>query len=204
MNDDLEKQKKNTLLNAIKRIKFGKSKEAAEIEDTKSEPSRQSVSWLYATSPIKREQVIFSVDGTTEEERHERIKAAVDVVKENTDIMDLYEGLSHKKILKQHSDGKKIYEIEIGGYSEIQLIPEPDNKLNPNAIKVVHSKIGEVGYVPTEECIRVKEFMDKNYDSEWKLLGGKHKCVEVDEQKGNKIVNTSIEPYGIEITLIEV
>lgn len=203
MNNDLEKVKKNTLLNAIKRMKFGKSKEMIETENSANTEPSQSVSWIYATSPIKRKQIVFRVDGTSEEDRHERIKAVVDGVKENTDIMDLYEGLSHKKILKQHSEGKKIYEIEMSGYSEIQLIPEPDNKLNPNAIKVFHKKIGEVGYVPAEDCIRVREFMDQSYDSEWKLRGGKHKCIEFDEQKG-KVVNTLVEPYGIEITLIEV
>ena len=64
---------------------------------------------------------------------------------------------------------------------EVELIPEPDNKYDPNAVKVV---IGghHIGYIPKEKCLEVLELLSSgriermSYD----LIGGKYKRVDED------------------------
>ena len=63
----------------------------------------------------------------------------------------------------------------------VELIPEPQNKHDKNAIKVVIA--GElVGYIPREECLQVKQILNH---SEIKYIsahisGGKYKVVNSD------------------------
>ena len=64
---------------------------------------------------------------------------------------------------------------------EVELVPEPDNKYDPNAVKVV---IGghHIGYIPKEKCLEVLELLSSgriermSYD----LIGGKYKRVDED------------------------
>lgn len=64
---------------------------------------------------------------------------------------------------------------------ELDLIPEPDCKYDPNAVKVV---IGghHIGYIPKEKCLEVLELLSSgriermSYD----LIGGKYKRVDED------------------------
>lgn len=64
---------------------------------------------------------------------------------------------------------------------ELELVPEPDCKYDPNAVKVV---IGghHIGYIPKEKCLEVLELLSSgriermSYD----LIGGKYKRVDED------------------------
>ena len=64
---------------------------------------------------------------------------------------------------------------------EVELVPEPDNKYDPNAVKVV---VGghHIGYIPKEKCLEVLELLSSgriermSYD----LIGGKYKRVDED------------------------
>lgn len=64
---------------------------------------------------------------------------------------------------------------------ELELVPEPDCKYDPNAVKVV---IGghHIGYIPREKCLEVLELLSSgriermSYD----LIGGKYKRVDED------------------------
>jgi len=123
------------------------------------------------------------------------------MVKGEKDINNLYEGLSNKEILERYSDKDKIYEVKIYGNYEIQLIPEPENRYDHNAIKVVHKEIGHVGYVPVVDCIKVKKALEDGYLIEWRLIGGKYKCIEYDSEKDKKVVRVNNNEYGIMMIL---
>lgn len=64
---------------------------------------------------------------------------------------------------------------------ELELVPEPDCKYDPNAVKVV---VGghHIGYIPKEKCLEVLELLSSgriermSYD----LIGGKYKRVDED------------------------
>ena len=143
-------------------------------------------------------EITFRVEGISDSIIQREIKS---MVKEEKDIDDLYEGLSNEEILEKYSDEEKIYEVRMSGDHEIQLIPEPENKYDPSAIKVVHEEIGHVGYVPTVDCKKVKKAIEDGYLIEWRLIGGKYKCIEYDSEKDKKVVRVNNNEYGIMIIL---
>ena len=90
-----------------------------------------------------------------------------------------------------------VYEADIYGYSEITLTTEPNNEYDPNAIKVMHKEIGHIGYVPKELTNRVKTALKNDCEIEWKLVGGKMKYIDYDEDK----VRTKTLNYGVIIDI---
>ncbi|MBX4271861.1 hypothetical protein [Clostridium estertheticum] len=148
--------------------------------------------------PIVKKEIRFRVAGTTYNGIQKNIKS---MVKEEKEISDPYEGLSNKDILEDYSDEDKIYEVDIFGSDEMQLIPEPENKFDPNAIKIVHEEIGDVGYVPAVDCKKVNKAIEGGYSMEWRLIGGKHKQIEYDDEKGKDVVKIITNTYGIMIIL---
>ncbi len=42
---------------------------------------------------------------------------------------------------------------------EVSFVLEPDNKFDPNAVKILKGDI-HLGYVPREQCVQVKELID--------------------------------------------
>lgn len=175
-----------------------KKTESSTIEPKKAE---QIVS-----SPIKQDflnpkkEIQFKVAGITYGNIQKNIKS---FTKEYKESEDLYEGWTNKDILEMYSDGDKIFELDIYGYSEIELIPEPENIHDPNAIKVIHEDIGQVGYVPAGKCKQVKKALEEKYTLDWRLLGGKYKYIEYDDDKDKDVVKTDNYDYGIQITLSE-
>ena len=54
------------------------------------------------------------------------------------------------------------------GSRNILLTPEPENKHDPNAVRVVFEGIGVVGYVPKERAIDIADVLSKNsYKLKW-------------------------------------
>ena len=51
-----------------------------------------------------------------------------------------------------------------GVYFDALLIPEPKNKYDPNAIKIVHKESGrKLGYIPADETDDVRQFVNNNF-----------------------------------------
>lgn len=72
--------------------------------------------------------------------------------------------------------GKKIYRYYFIN-EPVQLIPEPTNPHDPNAIKVVIANI-HVGYVPASECSNIKQFITSGaFSISAKINGGEYKMV---------------------------
>lgn len=72
--------------------------------------------------------------------------------------------------------GKKIYRYYFIN-EPVQLIPEPTNPHDSNAIKVVIANI-HVGYVPATECSLVKRYIEAGtYTYSAKINGGEYKMV---------------------------
>jgi len=145
-----------------------------------------------------KEEITFKVEGIFDGIIQREIKA---MVKEEKDIDYLYEGLSNEKILEKYSDKTKIYEVYMHGDHEIKLIPEPENKYDSTAIKVVHEEIGHVGYVPVVACKEVKKALEDGYLIEWRLIGGKYKCIRYNSEKHKKVVRVNNHEYGIMMIL---
>lgn len=159
--------------------------------------------WLYKRKPIKttkkkstrkkKNTYTFRVAGVTKDGRQSIIKKMVKDWKEfNED--DIYDGLKNSEI----EDYGKVYEVDIENWGKIDLIPEPDNEYDPNAIKVVHEEFGMLGYVPADETEKVKEIIKNDYKLNWKIVGGNYKYYDDYEDK----LKIETLTYGIEIRLI--
>lgn len=134
----------------------------------------------------------FNIAGVTKEGRQDIIKNIVSDWKEcNAD--DVYEGMKNKEIKNLDDD---VYEVNIEDWCDIELIPEPDNKYDPNAIKII-SDFGNLGYVPADSTKKVKSIMEKDYNLSWRLVGGKYKYYDEYEDK----IITETLTYGIEINM---
>ena len=56
------------------------------------------------------------------------------------------------------------------GIGKIKLVPEPDNKYDPNAIGIIFEDVGHIGYVPKELTESIAKFIDKdNFDVKWDI-----------------------------------
>lgn len=132
----------------------------------------------------------FNVAGTTFNNGQTKLKS---LAKEYLESNDAYDGYTNKEI----EENGLTYQASVGGGYEITLEPEPDNKYDKNAIKVIHDELGPIGYVPKESISKVKGIMNKNYRLEWDLIGGKVKEYDEDDEK---VVINELN-YGLSITL---
>lgn len=159
------------------------------IEDPKSKNNVSTNSTLnrFTNNEQKKENHFhFNVAGITK--NNDENKSIQKIIKEFVKIelefhgsCDKYEGMTNKEILEYGGD---VYEADIYGNSEeIILEPEPENPYDPKAIKVIHEEIGHVGYVPADWTNKVHSVLNKDYNIEWKLVGGKMKYVDYNEEK---------------------
>jgi hypothetical protein len=81
--------------------------------------------------------------------------------------------LPDSEFIKKIDPDKRIYRYK---YRKTmgQLIPEPTNQHDKNAIKVIVDNI-HVGYVPAERCLDIKKRMSKIEEIEVHISGGDYK-----------------------------
>lgn len=96
----------------------------------------------------------------------------------------------------------KINEYNLVEINTINLLPEPNNLYDSNAIKVIHKDIGHIGYIPKDCCVDVKNFIDTDKKIEFiiSFRGGKTKFVETDENLEDKVV-TEEKNYYVDLTI---
>lgn len=147
---------------------------------------------------IKRSKISFNVTGITKpndkgENPQQNIK---EFVKQYIEMNGYsYMDMTNKEILEH---GEDVYEVDIYGSDDISFKQEPDNPFDPSAIKVIHDEIGHVGYVPKDLTKKVWNIVSSEHDIEWKLVGGKFKYIDYEEDK----VKTKTNTYGISIELL--
>lgn len=88
--------------------------------------------------------------------------------------------LTKKEIEELYLDDDRIYEFDFT-VNKVELIEEPTNEYDPNAIKVVIDDV-HVGYIKKGSCSHVKKLMRENKikNLEADIHGGKYKCLEYD------------------------
>lgn len=96
----------------------------------------------------------------------------------------------------------KINEYNLVEINTITLLPDPNNIYDSNAIKIIHKDLGHIGYIPSENCIDVKNFIstDKKIEFIISFRGGKTKFVETDENLEDKVV-TEEKNYYVDLTI---
>lgn len=134
---------------------------------------------------IVTENYIFKVAGTTSYKKN--IQNLAD---DNDDF-----SMSKKDIRDNCMEDERIYKYDFT-VRKVELVPEPDNPEDPNAIKIIADD-EHIGYVPASKCKRVRKLLDSpDLDSIYcDIYGGKYKILK------NGDLETDETEYGAEITI---
>lgn len=134
--------------------------------------------YVTRTQNIKQNQLSDSVDNkitkkyfTVSGVSHKQ-EAFKELAFENDDY-----NLSKKDLSEIYMDSDRIYKYSFSPTS-VNLIPEPTNEYDKNAIMVQVDDL-HIGYIKKEECLEVKSLLDsgKNLKIEAYLFGGPYKTL---------------------------
>lgn len=106
--------------------------------------------------------------------------------------------LSKKQLIEEGLTEKNIYKYDFGEYNG-ELVPEPDNPYDPNAIKVLAGGV-HIGYIKKGSCAHIKNLMKDDKIAGIKVFigGGPYKNVYSDD-----ILSDDPEDYEMETETIE-
>lgn len=96
--------------------------------------------------------------------------------------------LGKDAFLEKYSDGTTVYKYKFDIHT-VELVPEPTNKADPNAIKVIMNG-AHVGYVPRESTDRVREHMNSGRieNIKGKMSFGPNKTAKTSMSSGKRYV----------------
>lgn len=148
------------------------------------------------------EKILFRVAGVTKYKK--AVKEACNMIAEDNGIPEYskyYGDLSAKEIREEVEEyGLKVFKYRDLDIFNIELIPETDNKYDPNAIKVLIFN-NHVGYVPATVAKTIRKYFDNkkyNFVIEGEIKGGPYK--EWDDLNDKVITNNDLD-IGFEIYL---
>ena len=148
------------------------------------------------------EKILFRVAGVTKYKK--AVKAACNLIAEDNGIPEYakyYSNLSTKELREELEEyGLKVFKYQDLDFFNIELVPEVDNKYDPNAIKVLIFN-NHVGYVPATIAKTIRKYFDNkkyNFVIEGEIKGGPYK--EWDDLNDKVITNNDLD-IGFEIYL---
>ena len=148
------------------------------------------------------EKIVFRVAGVTKYKK--AVKEACNLIAEDNGIPEYakyYSNLSTKELREELEDyGMKVFKYQDLDFFNIELVPEVDNKYDPNAIKVLIFN-NHVGYVPATVAKTIRKYFDNkkyNFVIEGEIKGGPYK--EWDDLNDKVITNNDLD-IGFEIYL---
>lgn len=181
------------LVKAIKGIKRHKKPKEAPIQPIKH------------TTPISPTSVKTPPQAPTNEEHHKvaglsfHEDALEELWCENEDY-----SCGKRELVDMGMTGERIWKYEFF-CSGAELIPEPDNEIDPNAIKVV-VKGQHIGYIKKGSCAHIRKLLNsdsiKSIDIE--IGGGPYKYIEEDyDEDGNDVytLEKGTTQYFAELTI---
>lgn len=96
-------------------------------------------------------------------------------------------------------DGYEVYQYWLTEKDTIKLVAEPENPHDPNAIMVVHDKMGKIGYIPKTDNVELAKFLEEannNVKITINLDGGPYKIYDEDQEK---IIKKDDKPFYFKI-----
>ena len=148
------------------------------------------------------EKIVFRVAGVTKYKK--AVKEACNLIAEDNGIpgyAKYYSNLSTKELREELEEyGLKVFKYQDLDFFNIELVPEVDNKYDPNAIKVLIFN-NHVGYVPATVAKTIRKYFDNkkyNFVIEGEIKGGPYK--EWDDLNDKVITNNDLD-IGFEIYL---
>lgn len=108
---------------------------------------------------------------------------------------------SKRQLIDEVSEGERVYEYEFFP-SNVELIEEPDNPHDPNAIKVVIDGV-HVGYIKSGSCSRVRNLLrsGKAISVEADIYGGNYKLFSLDDDEQYHIEKSETD-FGVKVRII--
>ncbi|HGJ3097916.1 TPA: HIRAN domain-containing protein [Streptococcus pneumoniae] len=148
------------------------------------------------------EKILFRVAGVTKYKK--AVKEACNMIAEDNGIPEYskyYGDLSAKEIREEVEEyGLKVFKYRDLDIFNIELIPETDNKYDPNAIKVLIFD-NHIGYVPATVSKSIRKYFDDeryHFLIECEIKGGPYK--EWDDYEEKVVTNNDLD-VGFEIYL---
>ena len=148
------------------------------------------------------EKILFRVAGVTKYKK--AVKEACNLIAEDNGIPEYakyYSNLSTKELREELEEyGIKVFKYQDLDFFNIELVPEVDNKYDPNAIKVLIFN-NHVGYVPATVAKTIRKYFDNkkyNFVIEGEIKGGPYK--EWDDLN-DKVITINDLDIGFEIYL---
>lgn len=104
-----------------------------------------------------------------------------------------------KEMIDEYLIDENIYQYDFYPIN-VELVPEPDNPYDKNAIKVVIDG-AHVGYIKAGSCSRVRNLLNSNTIEkiEPRIVGGKYKCLEYDEDEDRYTLIKDEKPIFIDL-----
>ena len=145
------------------------------------------------------EKILFRVAGVTKYKK--AVKEACNMIAEDNGIPEYakyYSNLSTKELREELEEyGLKVFKYQDLDFFNIELVPEVDNKYDPNAIKVLIFN-NHVGYVPATVAKTIRKYFDNkkyNFVIEGEIKGGPYKEWDDLKDKVNNDLDIGFEIY---------
>ena len=111
-----------------------------------------------------------------------------EIIKKLGEVNDDY-SLSKKEFIDEFAEDERVYKLDFP-YATAQLIPEPENEYDPNAIAVVVDGV-QIGYVPKNKAKAVRKLIDDPLymGTTVEIQGGAYKVLrsDWDDDKGKDV-----------------
>ncbi|MDO4778930.1 MAG: hypothetical protein Q4A42_05200 [Tissierellia bacterium] len=107
-----------------------------------------------------------------------RYEVITDYLEENVDEKDRYSGYTDDMMTAEgYIYFDRVYEFDYAEIGTVYLKCEGENVFDKDPIKVYHNEIGDLGYVPFIDKLKVKEIMDNHclFLTEIVFEGGNYK-----------------------------
>ena len=111
--------------------------------------------------------------------------------------------LSKKLLIEKGYENERVYQYEFYPI-KTELVPEPDNPHDPNAIKVIVDGV-HVGYIKSGSCSHVHKLLKENRIEkiECRIGGGKYKYIGYDEDDDKYYLEKDESPFFVHLSISE-
>ena len=106
--------------------------------------------------------------------------------------------LSKRDLIEYGLTDEPVYMYE-SAFGAVSLVPDPGNKYDKNAIKVMRRDI-LLGYVPADEAVEVGKLISINYEASATAYGGPYKIVH-EEYDGSYTVEKEDQNVGLKVSI---
>lgn len=111
--------------------------------------------------------------------------------------------LSKKELIDEGYENERIYQYNFYPI-KVDLVPEPDNPFDPNAVKVIVEDL-LVGYIKAGSCSHILKAIKENkiVKIDCEIGGGKYKYLGYDEDEEKYSLEKDESPYFVHLSITE-